>query len=278
MILPATIFLILTSELLFETLRLQNFGIETTSLVLLFPALYGVFGITAALIVVAFKWILMGRYRPLESPLWSAFVWRTELVTSLFENLAGPFLIDLLKGTPFLAGLSAIARCKIGRRVFLNSSEVTEFDLVEIGDDAALNNECTIQTHLFEDRVMKMSTVKIGGRLFRWKSGGRAVRHRDARGLDAQEPLAPHERRGFPSRNALGRKPSQGHRIFVTRSQGGPWYGSGESTTPCFVGSAVRTSPARNTKPGRSARRTLQNPAETGRFAAVADSVFTARR
>ncbi len=161
-ILPATIFLILTSELLFESLRLRNSGIETTSLVMLFPALYGVFGITAALIVVAFKWILMGRYRPSESPLWSAFVWRTELVTSLFENLAGPFLIDLLKGTPFLAVYLRLLGAKVGRRAFLNSSEVTEFDLVEIGDDVALNNECTIQTHLFEDRVMKMSTVKIG--------------------------------------------------------------------------------------------------------------------
>jgi acetyltransferase-like isoleucine patch superfamily enzyme len=33
---------------------------------------------------------------------------------------------------------------------------------VTIGDDAALNRDCTIQTHLFEDRVMKMSTIDVG--------------------------------------------------------------------------------------------------------------------
>jgi non-ribosomal peptide synthetase-like protein len=41
---------------------------------------------------------------------------------------------------------------------------MTEYDLIEIGDDAALNKDCTVQTHLFEDRVMKMSHVRIGAR------------------------------------------------------------------------------------------------------------------
>jgi len=45
----------------------------------------------------------MGRYRPAEYPLWSTFVWRTELVTAMFESLARLFLVDMLCGTPFLA-------------------------------------------------------------------------------------------------------------------------------------------------------------------------------
>ena len=40
----------------------------------------------------------------------------------------------------------------------------TEYDLVEMGDDVALNDESTVQTHLFEDRVMKMSKVSIADR------------------------------------------------------------------------------------------------------------------
>jgi non-ribosomal peptide synthetase-like protein len=51
---------------------------------------------------------------------------------------------------------------KVGRRVYLETTDMTEYDLVTIGDDAALNRDCTVQTHLFEDRVMKMSTVVIG--------------------------------------------------------------------------------------------------------------------
>ena len=43
----------------------------------------------------------------------------------------------------------------------LISTDLSEFDLVRVGDQAALNADCTIQTHLFEDRVMKMSTIDI---------------------------------------------------------------------------------------------------------------------
>ena len=38
----------------------------------------------------------------------------------------------------------------------------SEFDLVEIGDYAALNMGCTVQTYLFEDRVMKSDRLRIG--------------------------------------------------------------------------------------------------------------------
>lgn len=46
--------------------------------------------------------------------------------------------------------------------MFLETTLFSEFDLVEIGDYAALNMGCTVQTHLFEDRVMKSDRVRIG--------------------------------------------------------------------------------------------------------------------
>jgi len=46
----------------------------------------------------------------------------------------------------------------------MEPSDLSEFDLVTIGDEAVLNADCTIQTHLFEDRIMKMSTIEIGAR------------------------------------------------------------------------------------------------------------------
>lgn len=33
---------------------------------------------------------------------------------------------------------------------------------MRVGDDAAVGDTTSLQTHLFEDRVMKMSTVRIG--------------------------------------------------------------------------------------------------------------------
>lgn len=50
---------------------------------------------------------------------------------------------------------------KIGKRVFFDATYFTEFDLIDIGNDVALNRNCTIQTHLFEDRVMKMDKLQI---------------------------------------------------------------------------------------------------------------------
>ena len=162
-ILPSTGFIILTS-LLFSAVVLIQDKVYLWQMLLLFPLLYAGCGALAALFAVAAKWILMGRYRPCEKPLWSTFVWRNELVTALHEHLANSFLIGVLTGTPFVCWFFRLLGARIGQRVFMETTDLTEFDLVKIGDDAALNADCTIQTHLFEDRVMKMSTIEIAPR------------------------------------------------------------------------------------------------------------------
>ena len=69
-----------------------------------------------------------------------------------------------LSGTPFICWYFRLLGARIGRRVYMETTDLTEFDLVRVGDEAELNVDCTVQTHLFEDRVMKMSTVEIGPR------------------------------------------------------------------------------------------------------------------
>jgi len=126
------------------------------------PVIEAVWGCVMALLVVAVKWALVGRYRPRVDPLWSHFVWRSELVTGLYEAVAVPLLLEALAGTPFAALYLRLLGAKIGRRVYLESLDMTEFDLVDIGDEAALGHACTAQTHLFEDRIMKMDRLTIG--------------------------------------------------------------------------------------------------------------------
>lgn len=109
-----------------------------------------------------FKTILIGRYKPDAKPLWSTFVWRNEFINSISENLVYPFFESMILGTPFAPIYFRIMGCNIGKKVFMETTEITEFDLVTIGDESALNYGCTIQTHLFEDRVMKMSDIIIG--------------------------------------------------------------------------------------------------------------------
>ena len=162
-LLPTTTFVVSGSALLGVALRL----IDSASIPVFlasFPLLYLCVAVLSALFVIALKWALMGRYLPTEKPLWSRFVWRTELVSAMQENVADAFLNDSLKGTPFLAWFFRAMGTKIGRRVYLGTTHLTEHDLVQIGDGASLNDACTLQTHLFEDRVMKMSTVQVDAR------------------------------------------------------------------------------------------------------------------
>ena len=162
-ILPSTGYIALTSVLLSLVILIRDAHSDAHWL-LLFPLLYAGCGIAACTAVIALKWLLLGRFRAGERPLWSTFVWRNELITSLHENLADPFLVDKLKGTPFIAWFFRLLGAKIGRRPFIDTTCFTEYDLVRIGDDVALNSNATIQTHLFEDRVMKMSEVHLDDR------------------------------------------------------------------------------------------------------------------
>jgi non-ribosomal peptide synthetase-like protein len=40
--------------------------------------------------------------------------------------------------------------------------DITEFDCVSVGDYSSLNALCALQTHLYEDRVMKVGKVFVG--------------------------------------------------------------------------------------------------------------------
>ena len=132
---------------------------------LYFPFYYlGIIGIPAFLITVVMKWVLVGKYKEAQYPMWTWQVWRSEAVTSIYESLSKTFLLEYLKGTPWLPVALRMLGAKIGHRVWLYTLDITEHDMVTIGDDTALNEESGPQTHLFEDRVMKVGKVKIGDR------------------------------------------------------------------------------------------------------------------
>jgi len=107
------------------------------------------------------KRVFIGKFIPTLKPLWSGYVWCNEVVNALYETVAAAALAPLL-GTPFVSPFLRLMGCKMGRWVFLESTLMSEFDLVRIGDRAALNLGCTIQPHLFEDRIMKTDAITIG--------------------------------------------------------------------------------------------------------------------
>jgi non-ribosomal peptide synthetase-like protein len=121
-------------------------------------------GLPAFLVTFALKWLLVGKYKPEQQPMWTPRVWISEAITSTYEALTVPFLLDYLKGTPWLPLILRLLGVKTGKRVWMNTTDITEYDMVDIGDDTALNEDCGPQTHLFEDRVMKVGPIKIGKR------------------------------------------------------------------------------------------------------------------
>lgn len=113
-------------------------------------------------VVIALKWVTMGRYEPMVSPLWSWWAMRTESVAVLYWGLAGKVMLDHLRGTPFLPWFMRLLGAKLGRGIYMDTTDLTEFDCVAVGDHAALNALSCLQTHLYEDRVMKVGRIHVG--------------------------------------------------------------------------------------------------------------------
>ena len=120
-------------------------------------------GISVAmtLIVIAVKWATMGRYEPQIKPMWSFWAMRTEAVAVLYWGLAGRVFLDHLRGTPFLPWVLRLFGSKFGKGVWMDATDITEFDCVSVGDYANVNMMCVLQTHLYEDRVMKIGRIKV---------------------------------------------------------------------------------------------------------------------
>ena len=118
-------------------------------------------GAVAATITTIAKWLFVGPIRAGEHPLWSSFVWRTEVSDTFTEMVAAPWFANAAAGTPALAMWLRSLGAKVGRGVWTDSYWLPEPDLVTLGDGATVNRGCVVQTHLFHDRVMSIDTVTI---------------------------------------------------------------------------------------------------------------------
>lgn len=118
-------------------------------------------GVLACAVTTAAKWLLVGRFRPIEHPLWSSFVWRGELADTFVEVLAVPWLVGSVGGTPLLPAWLRTMGARIGRGVWLETYWLPESDLVRLGAGATVNRGCVVQTHLFHDRIMSMDRVTL---------------------------------------------------------------------------------------------------------------------
>jgi non-ribosomal peptide synthetase-like protein len=152
-------FAILAIDLYFYPAILEQ---DWVALALSFMAASIVIPLLQTLVVIAVKWGMMGTYKPLMKPMWSWWAMRTEAVAVLYWGLAGKVLLEHLQGTPFLPWILRLLGAKLGKGICMHTTDITEFDCVKVGDFCTINALSALQTHLYEDRVMKVGRVELG--------------------------------------------------------------------------------------------------------------------
>jgi non-ribosomal peptide synthetase-like protein len=134
-------------ELLFWRVPLATFGAGTVLI----------------LLVLVLKWGLLGRVKPGQHPLWSCWCSRWDFLYVAWAVYSRGTLAAL-EGTLLLSWYLRAMGVKLGKRVVLGGgfSQVVDPDMLTIEDDATVSS--TLQSHTFEDRVLKIDRVVIRSR------------------------------------------------------------------------------------------------------------------
>lgn len=160
-ILPTTFaFMSLFNLLYILDFMLDNYTWQATVCVLPFAEFF----ITIALVsvLVGLKWLMLGRLKPLTKPIWDVFIWKNDVIEYSYNYYTNIHYTTKVVGTPFAMWLHRCLGTKVGKRVFTDTADFSEFDLISIGDDVCINSETILQTHLYEDRIFKVSNITIG--------------------------------------------------------------------------------------------------------------------
>jgi non-ribosomal peptide synthetase-like protein len=161
-LLPGSVSLILGTTVFLALEAIGNSSGGAWAMLLAAPEVLTVASVCAAALTVAAKWLIIGRYKSLERPLWSLFIWRDELINTCHEQLAGAWLLGLAIGTQIMPAYLRAMGAKVGRDVWFETMAVTEFDLVRLDDGCAINRGACIMTHLIHDRLMRTGPTHIG--------------------------------------------------------------------------------------------------------------------
>lgn len=99
-----------------------------------------------------------GRLKPQIVSMYDKGFW----VHERYWKYAATPLGSLFKGTPFKSLLSYLSGVKIGRKVFDDGGLLFDKTLLQIGDNANLNEQAIVSGHSLEEGVFKSGHVRIG--------------------------------------------------------------------------------------------------------------------
>ncbi|MCY7366812.1 MAG: AMP-binding protein, partial [Chamaesiphon sp.] len=110
------------------------------------------------LLSIPIKWLAIGRFKPGQYPLWSAYYWRFWLVRQVQSFVP----VDLLTGSPLLNWYYRLMGAKIGKDVYLGTSDLLAFDLVSIGDRSSIGNDSSLLGCEIIDGWLKIGRITVG--------------------------------------------------------------------------------------------------------------------
>lgn len=158
-------FLVVGLALLPAVLFVKLFWFRGSPLLLAFAFGIGylIFGLAYLVLVVLIRYLIGFRSREGDYPFISSYAIRWAFLGSLV-GLAKILILDHIKGMPLLNGFYRLMGARLGRNVMINTSNLYDFDLIEIGDDAFIGGDAVIIGHVGEKGMLRIRPVRIGAR------------------------------------------------------------------------------------------------------------------
>jgi non-ribosomal peptide synthetase-like protein len=158
-------FLVVGLALLPAVLFVKLFWFRGSPLLLAFAFGIGylIFGLAYLVLVVLIRHLIGFKSREGDYPFISSYAIRWAFLGSLV-GLAKILILDHIKGMPLLNGFYRLMGARLGRNVMINTSNLYDFDLIEIGDDAFIGGDAVIIGHVGEKGMLRIRPVKIGAR------------------------------------------------------------------------------------------------------------------
>lgn len=132
------------------------FSIEA---LLLYIGLVLAMPLIALVITISVKWLLLGRVKPGEYPLWGWFYCRWWFIQALQNNLLQK---KYLTGTPIINLYFRLLGAKIGKNCFIATTTAAIPDVLTVGSGSTLGNGARVMGYVVEDGWLKIGTITIG--------------------------------------------------------------------------------------------------------------------
>jgi acetyltransferase-like isoleucine patch superfamily enzyme len=133
-------------------------GAGIASLLLIAPFVYFIVSFIELLTTIAFKWILIGAYKAGDVVFLSSYHIKWMIMMMLRGGTR--VLVEAIEGTVFNSLFYRANGAKVGNNCYLAGLAV-EYDLLNVGDRAAIGWGCDATCHTVENMIIKLAPTTI---------------------------------------------------------------------------------------------------------------------